>query len=116
VFSIELFIVAAIAVQVLIQQWLRIHRDGFAKTPPDAFVRIFGPIYLVILAILWASALPAYFGATDGITGDGAPVGNLGYATACFVAAALAVLSVAGTSRVPSGRRLDRMVPADERR
>jgi hypothetical protein len=54
-------------------QWLRNRRDGIVANPPNAFVCTFGPIYLTVLAILWASALPEYFGATDGITADANP-------------------------------------------
>jgi hypothetical protein len=45
-----------------------------------------------------SSALPAYFGATDGVTADGTPTGNLAYAAACFVVAALAVAGVVSTN------------------
>jgi hypothetical protein len=44
-----------------------------------------------VLAVLCISALPDYFGAVDGITSDGTPIGNLGYAAVCFVLAALCV-------------------------
>jgi hypothetical protein len=53
----------------------------------------------VVLAVLWVSAFPEYFGAKDGITADGTPVGNLPYAAACFVVAALAALGVVRISR-----------------
>ena len=71
---------------------------------PNAFVRIFGPVYLLVLAVLWVSAFPQYIGASDGITADGTPVGNLPYATASFVVAALAVYSVSTATRT---RRAD---------
>jgi hypothetical protein len=51
------------------------------------------------LAILWGSALPEYFDATDGITADGTPVRNPAYAAASFIVAALAVYSVSATAR-----------------
>ena len=100
--SIGLAIVTGIGLVVLTQQWSREHSTASAATPPNKFVRIFGPIYLVVLGILWAVALPAYFGATDGITADGTPIGNLLYAAASFIVAALAVVSVSlpvGTSK-----------------
>jgi hypothetical protein len=55
------------------------------------FIRFFGPLYLGVLAVLWISALPAYFRAVDGMTSDGTPIGTLWYAAGCFVFAALAV-------------------------
>ena len=76
--SIGLVIVAAIGLPVLIQQWSRQRNGAGAVSPRNEFVRVFGPVYLVVLGILWASALPAYFGAVDGITTDGTPT-----ATSC---------------------------------
>jgi len=104
IFSVELGAVALIAVPALAQQWSHNRRDGIATTPPNVYVRIFGPVYLVVLATLWVGALPQYFGATNGITADGTPVGNPLYATACFVVAALAVYSV---SRSTGARRAE---------
>ena len=40
-----------------------------------------------------SARLPDYFGAVDGITDDGTPIGNLGYAGLCFMVAALCVLA-----------------------
>ena len=78
-------IFAIVAAPILVQQWLKA-RGGGAE--PSDFVRIFGPVYLVVLAVLWGSALPEYFGAVDGVTSDGTPIGNLAYAAVCFVVAA----------------------------
>ena len=96
--SIGLVIVAAIGLPVLIQQWSRQRNGAGAVSPRNEFVYVFGPVYLVVLGILWASALPAYFGAVDGITTDGTPTGNLLYAAACFAIATLAVVAVATAS------------------
>lgn len=52
--------------------------------------------YLVVLAVLWGSALPDYLGATGGVTAEGTPTGNLAYASICFAVAAIAVISVSG--------------------
>jgi hypothetical protein len=98
VLSLGLVTVAGIGAPLLIQQWLRARGSGAGATPPNEFVRVFGSVYLVVLGILWASALAAYFGPTDGITADGTPVGNLAYAAACFVVAVRAVASVATTN------------------
>jgi hypothetical protein len=95
VLTIGLVIVAVIGLPVLIRQWTLLRGVDALATPPNEFVRVFGPLYLVVLGFLWASALPAYFEATDGITADGTPTGNLLYAAACFVFATLAVAGVA---------------------
>lgn len=100
VFTVELVIVAAIAVPVLVQQWIR------KRTSRNGFVSVFGPIYLGVLAILWASALPAYFAATGGVTGDGTPMGSLPYALVSFVLAALAVVSVTLPQRTRTLRQV----------
>lgn len=89
IFSAELVLVAVIAAPVLVQQWMRVRRDGDGER--SEFVRLFGPIYLGVLGVLWISALPEYFGAVDGFTRDGTPTGSLLYAAVSFVAAALCV-------------------------
>lgn len=97
IFSVELAVLAVIAVPVLVQQWARRSDDVDERDSP--FVRVFGPVYLGVLGILWVSALPAYFGAVDGITADGTPIGSLAYAGVCFVAAALCVTAVLSVRR-----------------
>jgi len=93
IFSAELAVIAVIALPTLLRQWQ-------PAPPANGFVRTFGPLYLVVLAALWISALPDYFGATNGITTDGTPIGNLAYASMCFVIAAAAVFSVARPTTV----------------
>lgn len=111
VFSVELVIVAVIAVPVLVSQWSKLlHAGDDVSGRPNEFVRLFGAVYLVVLAALWASALPEYFAAVRGVTADGTPVGNLVYAAASFVFAALAVIGVAKKSKT----RHSAMVPAVE--
>ena len=108
VFCLELIVVGVIAVPVLIQQWSRRRRWPLAiATPPNEFVRVFGPVYLGILAVLWGSAIPEYFGASDSITTDGTPIGNLAYATTCVVVAAVAVYSVSTTARTKQAAPAD---------
>ncbi|WP_216917760.1 hypothetical protein [Nocardia noduli] len=108
VFWIELVIFAAISVPVLVQQWSR-HRNSAEGIPTNEFVRVFAPIYLVVLAVLWVSALPDYFGAVDGITSDDTPIGNVWYATGCLIIAALAGLSVSVRTRTVSAREISRV-------
>jgi hypothetical protein len=74
IFSAELATIAVIAVPILIRHW----HQGSAS--PNGFVRTFGSLYLVVLAVLWITALP--------------PTGNLPYAAVCFVVATLGVYTV----------------------
>jgi hypothetical protein len=89
IFSVELAVIAVIALPTLLRQW---HNE---LPSPNWLVGVFGPLYLVVLAALWISALPGYRSATNGRTTDGTPTGNLAYASICFVIAAAAVFSVA---------------------
>lgn len=112
VFSVELVIVAGVAVPVLVSQWSELlHTGDDVSRRPNEFVRLFGTVYLVVLAALWASALPEYFAAVRGVTADGTPVGSLVYAAASFAFAALAIVSVAVTSKT----RHSTMAPVVER-
>jgi len=97
VFSVELVAVTVVAVPVLVTQWTRVRREGDALQ--SDFVRLFGPIYLGVLAVLWISALPDYFGAVDGVTPGGTPTGSLLYAAVSFVVAALCIVAVSIRSR-----------------
>ncbi len=36
---------------------------------------------------MWLSALPDFFGAVDGVTTNGDPIGNIWYTIACFAVA-----------------------------
>ncbi|BBZ02515.1 hypothetical protein MCHIJ_19520 [Mycolicibacterium chitae] len=87
VLTAELVVLAAIAVPALVTQYRRGQPVDDAE--PNAFLRIFGPVYLLTLGALWLVALPAYFGAQNGITADGTPTGSLAYAALCFVAGAV---------------------------
>lgn len=96
VLSAELVVLAAIAVPTLVAR----HRRGEPSddAEPNAFLRIFGPAYLLTLGALWLVALPAYFGAEDGITADGTPTGSLAYAAICFVAGAVVLAAALAVS------------------
>jgi hypothetical protein len=96
VFSLELGAFAVVAIPVLIAAW----RRGEIDRTPNQFVRIFGPLYLGVLGILWLSALPEYLSAKGGVTSDGTPTGNVWYAAVCFVLAALWVtLAITAAAR-----------------
>ncbi len=88
VFVAELVAFAAIAIPVLITGWLAQRGSGNGEEP-NQYIRIFGPIYVVVLGILWLTALPDYFSAKGGLTGDGTPTGNVSYAALCLALAAL---------------------------
>ena len=95
-YAAELVALSMVAVVVLIRQWLRLRADGHTGAPAyrNGFVQAYALAYLAVMAFLWISALPDFFGAVDGITVNGDPVGNLWYTGACF---AVALLSVAAT-------------------
>jgi cbb3-type cytochrome oxidase subunit 1 len=113
VFSIELAFFAVVSVPVFVQQWLRTRPRDITAT--NEFVRIFGPVDLAVIAVLWICVLPDYVSAVDGITRDGTPVGNLFYGALCFAAAVVLVASVSvlrpqhGVVACPSD-----VLPADE--
>jgi hypothetical protein len=88
VFSVELAVFAIVAVPILLGQWRNADRT---TRESSGFIRVFGPVYLGVLAALWVSALPDYFGAVDGVTRDGTPIGSLPYAALCLAVAALCV-------------------------
>ena len=94
-FAAELLILTIVAVVVLTRQWNQLRR-GVADEPvyQNRFVQAYAVVYLCIMALLWISALPDFFGATDGVTGNNDPIGNLWYTLACF---AIAIATVAAT-------------------
>jgi hypothetical protein len=96
VFAVELAAFGVVAIPVLLSGW----RRGEVDRTPNPFIRIFGPVYLVVLGIIWLSALPAYLSANGGVTSDGTPTGNVFYALACAaLAATWVMLAVTATAR-----------------
>jgi hypothetical protein len=91
VYVVFLGVFAVVALPVLLRQW-----RTAASLPdiPNPFVRIFGPVFLVVIGALWLTALPANLNATDGVTSGGTPAGNPAYAAACFLLAAAMMMSV----------------------
>jgi hypothetical protein len=71
VFAVEIAVFALIAVPVLVRQ------RRTQVPPPNAFLGIFGPVYLGVLAALWISAPPG-----------AVPAEGLAYAAICFALAA----------------------------
>lgn len=98
-YAAELFVVAVVAAWVLTRRWLQLRR-GESDIPAysNKLVRVYSVVYLVVMALLWGTALPDFFAATDGVTDNGDPLGNLWYTLACFV---IAILCAAATFTVP---------------
>ena len=97
VFAVELAAFALAATPILVRQW----RGRTKAGESSAFLGVFGPVYLGVLAVLWISALPGYFGAKHGITSDATPTGSLPYAALCFALAALWVVMGRTAARLP---------------
>ena len=112
VYAAELVAITVVAVPVLFMQWRRL------RTDPISGERYANPVivryscgYLAVMAVLWLTALPAYFDAVDGLTPNGDPIGSLWYATVCFIVAALCT-AAAATSTPKSTRQPDAVRPA----
>jgi hypothetical protein len=103
VFIVELAAFACIAIPVLLKEWLAQRRNG-ADDEPNQFIRIFGPVYLAVLGILWLTALPEYFAAKGGLTSEGTPTGNVLYAAICLVLAALWAILASTVTTTRSAR------------
>lgn len=96
ILGVELALVWIAGAWILISQ---VRRRGTEEPEPmTTFAKVYPLTYLVVMAALWISALPAFFDATDGITPEGTPVGSGLYTIACFVGAA-AVLAALYTGR-----------------
>ncbi|GAB11168.1 hypothetical protein GOARA_064_01700 [Gordonia araii NBRC 100433] len=98
VYTIELLLVWAIGLALLYAQWRRLRAQP-GTGADDArtaypFLVVFPPLFLAVHLVLWVTALPAFFGAEDGLTADNTPIGNLPYVVACF-AVAVGVLAFA---------------------
>jgi MFS family permease len=91
VYVVFLALFTVVALPVLLRQW-----RTAARMPgtPNEFVRIFGPMFLVVIGALRLTALPANLNATGGITSDGTPTGNAAYAAACFLFAVAVTIPV----------------------
>ncbi len=90
---------------MLYAQWRR-RRSETPSTPSyfNPLVLSYGVVYLVVMAVLWACALPSYLSAVDGITADGDPTGNRWYTLACFAIAGLC-LAAAFSAAEPRSTR-----------
>lgn len=88
VYAAELVAITCVAVPVMVRQWRRLRTSAItAERHTSPLVIRYSVAYLAVMAVLWLASLPAYFGAVDGITANGDPIGNLWYVAACFVVA-----------------------------
>jgi hypothetical protein len=102
VLGIELGLVWLAGAWILVTQ-ARTHR----REAVSPFAGIYPAAYLLVMAVLWIGALPAFLDAHDGITSDGTPIGSGWYTLACFAGSA-AVLALLYSGRL-------RGAPAKER-
>jgi hypothetical protein len=110
VYALELVVMAVVALPVLVKQWQRLRNTPAGATEAryvNPLMVRFGVGYLTVMAVLWVTALPAYFGAVGGVTDNGDPVGSLWYTALCFVIAGLSTfaaltVSAAQTQKVPA--------------
>ncbi|MFE7722756.1 hypothetical protein ACFU44_27395 [Nocardia rhizosphaerihabitans] len=100
-YAAELLVLSVVAAVLIYRQWAAL-RAGTTEAYGyrNRFVQGYALVYLVVMALLWATALPDFFGAVDGVTDNGDPIGNLWYTIACFV---VALAAVAATFTVPRG-------------
>jgi hypothetical protein len=110
VYALELVVIAVVAAPVMVKQWQRLRGTPAGATEAryaNPLMVRYGVVYLAVMAVLWATALPAYFGAVDGVTENGDPIGSLWYTALCFVvaglsAAAALTVSAPKTQKVPA--------------
>ena len=91
IIAVELALVWGIGLFLVADAW-RAPRST-QSVPATLFARTYPPIYLVVLAVLWLTALPAYFAATHGVTKAGTPIGSLWYSVLCAGAATVVILT-----------------------
>lgn len=99
VYALELVALTIVAVPVLAAQWRALRQTGTDHTNP--LILGYAAVYLSVMAVLWAAALPAYFGATDGVTANGDPIGSLWYTIVCLAVAALSIAAARSVAPRP---------------
>ncbi|WP_166902245.1 hypothetical protein [Mycobacterium sp. DL440] len=97
IYAAELVVIVLVAIPVLFGQWssLRKDRDPATVRYANPLVLRYAAVYLAVMTVLWLSALPAYFGAADGVTAGGDPIGSLAYTVICLVIAGLSITAAA---------------------
>ncbi|OMC41367.1 hypothetical protein A5740_23145 [Mycobacterium sp. GA-1841] len=115
VYVVFLALFAGISLWAIAGQLGSLRRSGeYPADRPNNFVRIFGSTYLIVMAGLWISALPAHFSSHTDTSTAATPLGSLPYVIVCFVLAALTVAAVSVTGRPAAADEPDRpeSVPA----
>ncbi|UGT61930.1 hypothetical protein [Nocardia asteroides] len=112
VYAAELAVLSVLAAALLWKRWSAL-RAGTSEVRGDRnrFVQVYAIVYLVVMAVLWGAALPDYFGAVDGVTGNGDPIGSLWYTVGCFV---IAIAVVLATFTIPQASAVEAAEPAQE--
>lgn len=98
-YAAELIALSVVAVYIFAQQWQRLRHGGVSildgvpasRGYANPLMTRYAAAYLAVMAALWISALPAYFGAVHGVTGNGDPTGSLWYTLVCFAVAGACV-------------------------
>ncbi len=108
VLGIELGLVWLAGCWLLVREW---RSPPSAEQPPlNRFVTVYPAVYLVVLGILWVTALPQFLAAEDGVTSAGTPVGSGIYVLLCFLTG-FAVITLLLRQRVAAGGRDRRAEP-----
>lgn len=94
IYAAELVVLSVVAIPVLIRQWSAVRHQPTEPYSNPLILR-YAVVYLGVMAVLWVTALPAYFGAVDGVTADGDPIGSISYTVVCLVIAALSIAAAA---------------------
>jgi hypothetical protein len=103
IYVILFAVVAVVAVGALYSQWRRLRRDDRAERYANPLILRYATAYLAVMTILWATSLPAYFEAVNGVTPNGDPIGSLWYTVSCLV---LASLCIVGAQTAVGSRRV----------
>ena len=115
-YAAELVAVFAVAIPVLYLQWTRLRRTALSPTEPryvsPRWLIGYATAYLAVMAVLWLSGLPAYFGAVNGVTAHGDPTGSLWYTVACFAIAIVCIVAVRTVAPAKSDAPLPVTAPA----
>jgi hypothetical protein len=98
VYALELVVIALVSVPVLVAQWRRRRAEHGTAEGANRLILGYAVAYLAVMAVLWATALPAYLDAADGVTAAGDPIGSLWYTVVCFAVAGLSIAAVWTTS------------------
>jgi hypothetical protein len=78
----------------------------------DRFALVSVLLYLVVAAIIWSEAMPAYLDARDGLTPGGDPIGWLPYSAVSAVLS-MAIVTAAYLGRAPSRTTVKEEAPID---